>query len=65
MDLGGVRQKKMTRTNCERLNDVKMVNGYGFKNVGTPYGNFMLTPTVYITQYGTPKLVCTYQCNCG
>ena len=55
----------MTRTNCERLNAVKTVNDYGFKKVGTPYGNFILTPTVYITQYGTPKVVCTYQCNCG
>ena len=29
MDLGGVR-RKMTRTNCERINTVKTVNGYGF-----------------------------------
>ena len=46
MDLGGVR-RKMPRRNCERINAVKtvkvynrygekMVNGYGFKNVGTP-----------------------------
>ena len=35
MDLGGVR-RKMTRKNCERVNAVKTVNGYGFKNIGTP-----------------------------
>ena len=34
MDLGGVRQK-MSRKNCERINAVKTVNGYDFKNVGT------------------------------
>ena len=34
MDLGGVRQK-MARQNCERINAVKAVNGYIFKNVGT------------------------------
>ena len=35
MDLGRVRQK-MTCKNCERINAVKTVNSYGFKNVGTP-----------------------------
>ena len=35
MDLGGVR-RKMARKNCERINAVKMVNGYVFLNVGTP-----------------------------
>ena len=35
MDLGGV-GRKMTIKNCERVNDVKTVNGYGFKNIGTP-----------------------------
>ena len=35
MDSSGVR-RKMARKNCDRINAVKMVNGYGFKNVGTP-----------------------------
>ena len=35
MDLGGVRRKK-ARKNGKRINAVKTVNGYGFKNVGTP-----------------------------
>ena len=34
MDLGRVR-RKMTRKNCEHINAVKTVNGYGFKNIGT------------------------------
>ena len=48
MDLGGVR-RKMTRKNCERINTVKMVNSYGFKNVGTPQDNVFLngTETLY------------------
>ena len=35
MDLGGVRLK-MALKNCDRINAVKMVNGYVFLNVGTP-----------------------------
>ena len=35
MDLGGVR-REMVRKNCERINAVKMVNGYVFLNVDTP-----------------------------
>ena len=35
MDLGGVR-RKMARKNCERINAVKMVNGYIFLNGVTP-----------------------------
>ena len=35
MDLGGVR-RKMTHKYCEHINAVKTVNGYVFKNVGTP-----------------------------
>ena len=35
MDLGGVRPK-MVHKNCDRLDAVKMVNGYIFLNVGTP-----------------------------
>ena len=35
IDLGGV-GRKMARKNCERINTIKTVNGYGFENVGMP-----------------------------
>ena len=52
MDLGGVRQK-MARKNCECINAVKKVTGYGFKNVGTPYDNgfFPMVRKLYIDAY--------------
>ena len=35
MDLGGIGRKR-ARKNCEHINAIKTVNGYGFKNIGTP-----------------------------
>ena len=41
----------MTRKNCERINAIKTVNSYGFKNVGT-----LLRRTTFFLLNSTEKL---------
>ena len=55
MDLGGGVRRKMARKNCERINALKTVNGFLKTLVRRRttvffqrYGNFILTPTVYV-----------------